>query len=161
MEFKTATFRTGIPCNTFCSGLWFCRSREVHPQMEILLIPISQAKRYRFVRGGGGREHRSGWRKFALKGSRTVWQKQNICSSQTATSVPPTWGGYFVLIISVMGRWSSEQAHQTFFGVDFLCHCCKCEKQMNYCTLTQAQCVIMANRPKISTRLLFHPCQGD
>lgn len=88
VESKPATFKTEVPCS-FCSGLWFCRSRLVHPQMEILFIPISQAKRCRFVRERGEREQRSGWRKLALKGSRAVWQKQNICSSQTASSVPP------------------------------------------------------------------------
>lgn len=135
--------------------------RQVHPQIKVLLIPISQAKRCRFVGGRGEREHRSGWRKLALEGSRTVWKKRNICSSQPACSVPPVWGGWFVLMIKVMGGWSSEQAHQTFLGVDFLCHCCKLEKQMRYCTLIQVQCVIVANWPKISAPLLFHSCHGD
>lgn len=41
-------------------------------------------------------------------------KKAKICSSQTANSLPPTGGGWFVLMINFRGRWSSEQAHQIF-----------------------------------------------
>lgn len=111
--------------------------------------------------GEGEEDHRSGWRKLTLERSKRVWQKQNIwffpnsqfCSSNLRRLLcfnnqcygyvvvwtgPPYlfWGRFFV---SLLQMW---EAGELLYS-------------------DTAQCVMMANWPKISMLLLFHPCHRD